>query len=125
MRLFVAHALTSAGMDSLGAFEQLLLFAVLRLGNDAYGVPIRETIEERTGRSVSSGAIYTGLVRLEDRGLVSSRVGDPTPGRTGRPPRYYRLERDGARALLDAYSGLQMMAGGVVSELTALAGGGP
>lgn len=110
-------------MESLGAFEQLLLFAVLRLGQDAYGVTIRETLEERTGRAVSSGAIYTALGRLEERGLVSSRIGDPTPGRAGRPPKYYRVEPDGARALLDAYSSLQSVAGGVVPELRELAEG--
>lgn len=108
-------------MESLGAFEQLILFTVLRLGDDAYGVSIRETLEERTGREVSSGAIYTVLGRLEERGLVSSRVGDPTPGRAGRPPKYYRVEPEGARALLAAYSSLQSVAGGVISELVELA----
>ena len=108
-------------METLGSFEQLLLFAVLRLGEDAYGVTIRETLEERTGRAISSGAIYTGLARLEDRGLVSSQVGEPTPGRAGRPPKYYRVEPKGARALLAAYEDLQSVAGGVVPELTALA----
>lgn len=108
-------------MGTLGSFEQLLLFAVLRLGDDAYGVTIRETLDQRTGRSVSSGAIYTGLARLEDRGLVSSRVGEPTPGRAGRPPKYYRVEPIGAQALLAAYDDLQAVAGGVLSELNALA----
>jgi DNA-binding PadR family transcriptional regulator len=108
-------------MESLGAFEQLLLFAVLRLGEDAYGVTIRETLEERTGRAVSAGAIYTALGRLEERGLVSSQIGDPTPGRAGRPPKYYRVEPGGARALLAAYSSLQSVAGGVVPELVELA----
>lgn len=110
-------------MDTLGAFEQLVLFTVLRLGEDAYGVTIRETLEERTGRAYSSGAIYTALARLEDRGLVSSSVGDPTPGRAGRPPKYYCVEPEGARALLSAYSDLQSVAGGVVSDLAALAEG--
>lgn len=110
-------------MESLGSFEQLVLFSVVRLGDDAYGVTIREMLEERTGRVVSSGAIYTALARLEERGLVSSRVGEPTPGRAGRPPKYYRVERAGARALLAAYSDLQSVAGGVVSELAALAEG--
>ena len=108
-------------METLGAFEQLVLFTVLRLGDEAYGVTIRETLEDRTGRAYSSGAIYTALLRMEDRGLVSSRVGDPTPGRAGRPPKYYRVEPEGARALLSAYSDLQSLAGGVVSDLAALA----
>jgi PadR family transcriptional regulator, regulatory protein PadR len=72
---------------------------VVRLGEDAYGVTIRETLEERTGRAVSSGAIYTALARLEERALVTSRVGDATPGRARRPPTYYRVAPAGARAL--------------------------
>lgn len=110
-------------MGTLGAFEQFVLFAVLRLGEDAYGVTIRETLEEKTGRSFSSGAIYTALARLEERGLVTSWVGEPTPGRAGRPPRHYRVEPCGARALLDGYQELQAMAGGVVAELATLAEG--
>jgi hypothetical protein len=58
---------------------------------------------------------------LEERGLVSSHVGESTPGRAGRPPRYYRVEPAGARALLAAYSALQSVAGGLVPELAALA----
>lgn len=112
-------------MESLGSFEQLLLFAVLRLGDDAYGVTIRETLEERTGRTVSSGAIYTALGRLEERGLVSSRIGDSTPGRAGRPPKYYRVEPEGARALRAAYADLRSVAAGVVGELDRLAETGP
>ena len=66
-------------MSNLGEFEQLILFSVLQLGEDAFGVSIREEIEERTNREVSSGAIYTTLGRMEDRGLVASSVGEPTP----------------------------------------------
>src|ERR1044071_3738370 len=65
--------------ERLGSLEQLLLLALLRLGDDAYGVPIRDEIEERTGRVISPGAIYTALDRLETRGLVRSRLGEPTP----------------------------------------------
>jgi PadR family transcriptional regulator, regulatory protein PadR len=107
-------------MENLGSFEQLVLFAVLRLGEGAYGVTIRETLEERTGRSVSSGAIYTALARLEARGLVSSSVGEPIAGRAGRPPKYYRIEAAGARALRASYEDLQALAGGLVGKLTAL-----
>jgi DNA-binding PadR family transcriptional regulator len=110
-------------MDSLGAFEQLLMFSIVRLGDDAYGVTIRETLEERTGRAVASGAIYTALGRLEERGLVSSRVGAPSEGRAGRPPKYYRVEAEGARALLASYSTVQSMAVGVIPRLTRLAEG--
>ena len=110
-------------MGYLGEFEQLILFSVLQLGEEAFGVSIREDIEERTGREVSSGAIYTTLGRLEDRGLVTSRVGEPTPGRAGRPRKYYSLEPPGARALLDSYAAIQAMAGDVVPQLQDLAGG--
>ena len=112
-------------MESLGSFEQMVLFSVLRLGDGAYGVAIRDALEERTGRAVSSGAIYTALNRLEERGMVSSRVGEPTPGRAGRPRKYYHVEREGARALLDVYSSLQAVAGGVLPDLIQLAGKKP
>lgn len=103
----------------LGDFEQLVLFSVLHLEEEAYGVSIRESIEERTGRTVSSGAIYTTLGRLEERGLVSSDERH-TPGR-GRPRRYYALTAAGARALMDAYQTMQAMAGGLIPRLAKLA----
>jgi PadR family transcriptional regulator len=107
-------------MSYLGEFEQLILFSVLQLADDAYGVAIRETIEQRTGKIVSSGAIYTALGRLEDRGMVASRTERPQ-GRSGRPRKFYALRRDGARALKDSYSTIQSMAGGLIPQLTALA----
>ncbi|HZD05841.1 MAG TPA: helix-turn-helix transcriptional regulator [Longimicrobiales bacterium] len=107
--------------QNLGDFEQLLLFAVLRLGDDAYGVRIRQEIEARTARSVSSGAVYTGLDRLRTRGLVSSREGDATPVRGGRRKRYYRLEPEGAAALEGAWDDLRGMAEGVLFRLRELA----
>lgn len=111
-------------MGHLGEFEQLILFAVLRLGDEAFGVAIRDSIEERTGRDVSPGAIYTTLGRLEERGLVSSRVGEPTPGRAGRPRKYYALEPSGAKALLESYAAIQAMAGDHVTHLRDLAESG-
>jgi PadR family transcriptional regulator, regulatory protein PadR len=107
-------------MSYLGEFEQLILFALLRLGEDAYGVAIREIIEERTGRAVSAGAIYTALGRLEERGLVRSRVDAGREGRMGRPRKYYELRPAGARALKDSYATIQSMAGGMISKLTEL-----
>ncbi len=107
----------------LGEFEQLILFSVLQLGDDAYGVAIRETIEDRTGRTVSAGAIYTALGRLQDRGLVTSRTESPQKGRTGRPRKYYALRREGARALKASYSTIQSMAGGLIPKLTEMAEG--
>ena len=86
--------------QSLGEFEQAILFAFLDLdGKEAYGISIRESIEGRTGRSVSSGAVYTALDRLCDRGMVSSWVGEPTPERGGRRKRLYRLELKGLESL--------------------------
>jgi len=105
----------------LGEFEQLILFALLQLGDDAYGVAIREAIEERTGRAASVGAIYTALARLEDRAIVSSRK-EPPKGRTGRPRKLYTLRPEGARALQDSYATIQSMAGGLIPRLKDLAG---
>lgn len=103
----------------LGTFEQLILFSVLQLGDQAYGVSIRENIEDRTARTISIGAIYTTLGRLEERGLVKSRSDKPS-GRPGRPRKYYALTLDGARDLREAYSSVQSMAGGLVAELEKL-----
>ena len=108
-------------MGYLGEFEQLILFALLQLGDDAYGVAVRETIEERTGRAVSVGAIYTALARLGERGMVSSRK-EPPKGRAGRPRRLYTLRPEGARALQDSYATIQSMAGGLIPKLSELAG---
>jgi DNA-binding PadR family transcriptional regulator len=104
----------------LGAFEQLILFSVLQLEGEAYGVSIRENIEDRTGRTVSIGAIYTTLGRLEDRSLVRSRT-ERAQGRTGRPRKYYCLSQDGARSLRKSYAAIQSMAGGLGAELDRLA----
>lgn len=108
-------------MGHLGELEQLILFAVTALGDDAYGGAIRAHIEERSGRLVSSGAISTTLGRLEDRRLVVGRVGTPVPGRAGRPRKYYTLTPSGARDLHESYSALRAMAGGVLRRLGALA----
>jgi DNA-binding PadR family transcriptional regulator len=110
-------------MSYLGEFEQLILFSVLRLGDDAFGVSIRENIEERTGRTISSGAIYTALGRMEERGFVSSRAGEAEQSRPGRPRKYYALTPEGARALKATYSTVQSMAGGLLPKLTKLAEG--
>ena len=107
-------------MPYLGAFEQLILFSVLQLADEAYGVSIRENIEERTRRTVSIGAIYTTLGRLEERGLVRSRTEKPR-GRTGRPRKYYALSTEGARDLRESYTSIESMAGGLIPELDGLA----
>jgi len=108
-------------MGYLGEFEQLILFAVVKLGDDAYGGAIRETIEDRTGRVVSSGAINTALGRLAERKLVRSTVGAPTAGRAGRPRKYYTVTAAGARALHDSYARIQAIAGDLVPQVAAIA----
>lgn len=107
-------------MSNLGEFEQLILFAVLQLGDEAYGLAIRGHIEARSGRLASPGAIYTTLGRLEARGLVSSRVEANSEGRPGRPRKCYTLRPDGARALRESYEALQAMAGGLIPRLVEL-----
>jgi PadR family transcriptional regulator PadR len=105
----------------MGEFEQLILLAILRLKDQAYGVEIRRAVADRTGRDVASGAVYTTLRRLEDRGYVQSRIGETAPERTGQRRKYYRVEPAGAAALHRSYSALRAMAAGVVSELERLA----
>jgi PadR family transcriptional regulator PadR len=98
--------------DRLGRFEELVLLALVRLPKEnAYGVPIRREIAERTGRDVSFGAVYTTLERLGRKGYVSSRVGDPTPERGGRAKRYFRIEAPGIRALNEARETIASMGG--------------
>jgi DNA-binding PadR family transcriptional regulator len=93
----------------LGEFEHVVLLALMRLGDDAYGTSIRREIELHTGRSVSVGALYTALDRLERRGFVGTRVSDPTPERGGRARRYYRLKAAGISALERSRSVLLQM----------------
>ena len=110
-------------MSALGEFEQLVLFAVLRLDEDASGVAIHDEIEARTGRGVSPGAIYTTLGRLEERGLVHSVVTAPASARVGRPRKHYTLRPAGAKALREAYDSIQALAVGLLPKLTELAKG--
>jgi PadR family transcriptional regulator PadR len=89
-----------AASETLGIFEQLVLTAVLALGDRAYGVTIHARVTQLANpRNVSLGAVYVTLDRLEDKRLVSSRLSDPTPERGGRAKRCYRLEAAGERAL--------------------------
>jgi len=86
----------------LGEFEQLVLLAVVRLADGAYGVPIRREIEKRTDRKVTVGALYSTLDRMEAKGYVSSWFADPTAERGGRSRRYFRIEPLGTEALAQA-----------------------
>ncbi len=88
-----------AGPVYLGEFEQLILLAILRLGEDAYGVTIRAELAERAGRAVAPGALYTSLERLETKGLITSRMSDPTPQRGGRAKRLVTVTAAGVEAL--------------------------
>jgi PadR family transcriptional regulator, regulatory protein PadR len=87
---------------SLGEFEQVVLLAILRLGDNAYGVTIGAEITACTRREPAPGALYTTLDRLEDKGLVTSRLGDPTPQRGGRAKRYFALNPNGLEAITRA-----------------------
>ena len=84
--------------DRLGHFEHQLLLAVMRVGDEAYGMTIRRELAAHTGREIAVGAIYTALARLEARGLVQSRLGEPTPERGGKAKRFYRVLAPGKRA---------------------------
>jgi PadR family transcriptional regulator PadR len=106
---------------TLGDFEQLVLLALVRLGPDAYGATVRREIEERAGREISISAVYTTLERLELKGLVRSRIGEPTPERGGRRRRHFELLPLGARSLRDAYRALAGMTAGIERRLKTLA----
>ena len=112
--------MTTLPRDAIGEFEQLILFALVRLGADAYGVSVREEIEKRTGRAISAGALYTALDRLEKRGLVASRLGEATPQRGGKRKRLYTLQPTGERALARVYESMRLMANGVATRLRAV-----
>ena len=90
----------------LTGFELMILLAILRVGDDAYGVQIAREIEETGGRKVLIGAVYTALQRLEDNGLVSSALGSPTPERGGRAKRFYQVTARGMQAAKDTRQAL-------------------
>src|SRR5262245_37210354 len=97
----------------LGELEQVVLLGVLRVGPDAYGVPVHDEIERCTRRDLTLGTIYKTLTRLEDKGLVASRVGDPTPQRGGRRTRCYQVTRAGRQALQTSLRSLARMTAGL------------
>ena len=86
----------------LGDIEHLVLLAILRLDKDAYGIPILDEVSERSGREVSRATVYVSLKRLEQKGLVTSRLGDSTPERGGRAKRFFKLKPAGLRALRES-----------------------
>jgi DNA-binding PadR family transcriptional regulator len=103
---------------SLGEFEQLILLAVLQSGDQAYGAEVQRQLE-KVRRGVNLGAVYTTLLRLEEKGLVASRLGDPLPERGGRRRKYYRVLPAGVRHLERSLKALREMAAGLPRPLEA------
>src|SRR5688572_24053530 len=99
--------------EFLGEFEQLVLLALVRLGEGAYGMTVRREIDERTGRDASIGAVYATLDRLEAKGLVRSSIGEPTPERGGRAKRCFTISAEGLRALRRSQQALGRMLEGL------------
>ena len=97
----------------LGELEQVLLLAVIRVGDDAYGVRIRDEVRVRTGRDLALGTIYKTLGRLEDKGLVAARTGTPTPVRGGRRTRCYTVTAPGRRLVRQSVGAIRRLAAGL------------
>jgi len=102
-----------SSVTTLGEFEQVVLLAILRVGEDAYGVPIRAEIAACTDREPAPGALYTTLDRLGEKGLVTSRLGDPTPQRGGRAKRYFTVTACGMEAVARAQRSYQRLLKGL------------
>ena len=100
----------------LGEFEYLLLTASMRLGENAYGAAIRQEVEDATRRQCSIGALYTTLDRLEQKGLIKTEMGDPTPERGGRSKRMVRVTANGIKAAGDFYAAVTRVSRGVSWE---------
>jgi PadR family transcriptional regulator PadR len=98
--------------EYLGEFEQLALLAILRLGDNAYGMTVRRELEERAGRPTSIGALYLTLERLEQKGLIGSTLGEVTPERGGRAKRFFTINPSGREALRKSLEAVRNMADG-------------
>ena len=101
----------------LGEFEIFVLAALERLGDEAYGVTIRNEIEERSGRPTSIGAVYITLARLADKGFVSFWVSEPLPVQGGRARKHARLTAPGRRAMRSSVRALERMVAGLIPDL--------
>src|ERR1051325_4929625 len=99
--------------EFLGGFELLVLLALIRIGDEAYGVPIYEAIEESSGKEVAIGSVYVTLERLEKKGLVTSRLGEPTAERGGRAKTYFKVTAKGLRETKQAQRTLKNLWKGV------------
>jgi PadR family transcriptional regulator PadR len=97
----------------LGEFEQIVMLALVRLGSDSYGATVCAEIEKRSGREVSVSAVHTTLERLEQKGLVKSRMGEPSPQRGGKRKRHYEIASAGMRSLQASYRSIRSMADGI------------
>jgi PadR family transcriptional regulator PadR len=106
-----------SGNKFLGEFEQMVLLAVLRLQDGAYGLSIRKELEAKTGRKVSHGASYVTLDRMEAKGLLDSTLGEPAKGRGGRAKRYFRVTPEGLQALRASRTALQSLWSGLEEVL--------
>lgn len=105
--------------DVLGTFEQAVLLAIVRLGDEAYGRAILKEVQDRLERDVAAGAVHATLERLEEKKLVASKLGPGTPVRAGRARRYYRLMPAAVRALNDARAAADSIWQGLTFPLTA------
>ena len=101
----------------LGEFEQMVLLAILRLGDEAYGIRIMEELNHRVGREVSRGAMYITLDRLESKGLLASRQGEPTAERGGRAKRLVEVTPEGISALSKSRTALRKLWKGIAPVL--------
>lgn len=99
--------------ELLGSLEHIVLLAVMRLGEEAYGITVRDEIDNTTGRDLSVGAVYATLVRLETKGFIKSSAGEPTAERGGRAKRYFRVTADGKLALRNTQDMIQKMSAGL------------
>jgi PadR family transcriptional regulator PadR len=99
--------------ESLGHFELLVLLAILRLGDDAYGVPIAQAIEQSSGKRVILASVYNTLERLEEKGLIHSTIGQPTRERGGRAKRYFAITTAGRRKVSAAKKALTLLWRGI------------
>ena len=99
--------------DLLGTLELIVLLSLLSLGTDAYGIPIRDEIHRRIGRNISFGAVYVTLQRLQGKGLVESRMGEPTAERGGRAKKFFRVTKAGRQAVDHSRHAIEVMSAGL------------
>jgi DNA-binding PadR family transcriptional regulator len=104
-------------MSQLGDLEQLVLLALLQLGDNAYGVSIRDLLAKRSRRDVALATVYTTLDRLSAKGLIHSRLGDPTPERGGRRKRFYRISAEGRQTLKRPLAAVRALSQGLGADL--------